>query len=278
VQLTWDTLNKLGMLRTVRIGASYLRSALFPIKPVTNLEDFFINRFGRELYLTFFKSYTEKVWGVPCEKIRPDWGAQRIKGLFDPESHYALREGRRKKVVACEAAWFAIAISARHGRNSPVGNLHSLNVEIRHDLSARRGYSARDLLPHLPRPEFRIKKSLDQRVPFWLELVRGLGDSAPASVREISEGLQYRDFIAVGLLLNQLRLRDPSDRLPKLFSDDWIYIQEPDVLIGRLQIFNNWSPYMVGSVKGLLGAEYFCQEGDELWRKPDQDMAAFHDR
>src|SRR5215470_13280050 len=81
VQLTWDTLSKLGLGRTIRIGASYLRSTVFPIKPVTNLEEFFINRFGQELYETFFKSYTEKVWGVPCQEIRPEWGAQRVKGL-----------------------------------------------------------------------------------------------------------------------------------------------------------------------------------------------------
>ena len=81
VQLTWDTLSKLGFRRTMRIGLSYLRSTLFPIKPVNSLEEFFINRFGRELYLTFFKAYTEKVWGVPCDRIRAEWGAQRIKGL-----------------------------------------------------------------------------------------------------------------------------------------------------------------------------------------------------
>jgi protoporphyrinogen oxidase len=108
------------------------------------------------------------------------------------------------------------------------------------------------------------------------ELVQGFAESAPAKIKRISEALQYRDFIAVGLLLNKLKLRDPGDRLGKLISDNWIYVQEPDVLVGRLQIFNNWSPYMVRDPSKIwLGAEYFCLEGDELWQRPDRDMAQF---
>jgi protoporphyrinogen oxidase len=108
------------------------------------------------------------------------------------------------------------------------------------------------------------------------EFVRGMGESAPAAVRQVADGLQYRDFIAVGLLLNRLKLCDPGAPLGKLISDNWIYIQEPDVQVGRLQIFNNWSPYLVSDPsKVWLGAEYFCLEGDELWRKPDHEMAQF---
>ncbi len=106
------------------------------------------------------------------------------------------------------------------------------------------------------------------------ELVRALPTDVPAEVREIAEGLQYRDFVAVGLLLNKLKIREPGDRFGKLISDNWIYIQEPDVLVGRLQVFNNWSPYLVSDPgKVWLGAEYFCYEGDELWNMPDAEMA-----
>jgi protoporphyrinogen oxidase len=108
------------------------------------------------------------------------------------------------------------------------------------------------------------------------ELVRALGQVVPASVREVSEGLQYRDFITVGLLLKKLRLRDPGEQSGKLIADNWIYIQEPEVLVGRLQVFNNWSPYLVADPsKVWLGAEYYCREGDELWRKSDREMAQF---
>jgi protoporphyrinogen oxidase len=108
------------------------------------------------------------------------------------------------------------------------------------------------------------------------ELVRGMGDAVPANLRAISEGLQYRDFITVGLLLKKLKLREPGDTSGKLISDNWIYIQEPDVLVGRLQIFNNWSPYLVAdSTKVWLGAEYFCYQDDELWRKSDDELTRF---
>src|SRR5208337_290127 len=101
-----------------------------------------------------------------------------------------------------------------------------------------------------------------------------MGDAMPAPVREISEGLQYRDFLTVGLLLNKLKIREPGDRFGKLISDNWIYIQEPDVLVGRLQVFNNWSPYLVADASKIwIGAEYFCSEGDDLWSKPDEEMA-----
>jgi len=107
------------------------------------------------------------------------------------------------------------------------------------------------------------------------DLIRAMGPGVPASVREVSEGLVYRDFITVGLLVSGLKVRDADGRGAKLIRDNWIYIQEPDVLVGRLQIFNNWSPYMVANPSHTwIGLEYFCNEGDELWRKPDAEMIA----
>jgi len=101
-----------------------------------------------------------------------------------------------------------------------------------------------------------------------------MGAAVPTGVREIGEGLQYRDFITVGLLLRKLKIREPGDLTDKLISDNWIYIQEPDVLVGRLQVFNNWSPYLVGDRSKIwLGAEYFCSEGDDLWNRTDEEMS-----
>ena len=106
------------------------------------------------------------------------------------------------------------------------------------------------------------------------ELVRALRTEVPANVYEVAEALQYRDFIAVGLLLNKLKIRDRGAKFGKLISDNWIYVQEPDVLVGRLQVFNNWSPYLVGDRSKIwLGAEYFCYQSDGLWHKPDHEIA-----
>ncbi len=288
VQLTWDTLRKLGLWRTARIGLSYLRSVLFPIKPVNNLEEFFINRFGRELYLTFFKSYTEKVWGVRCETIGAEWGAQRIKGLsirkaighFLRHSANKGAEGVGQKGTETSLIdqflypkfgpgqmWEEVARKVIAAGGEIVTGFDVTGVETRDGrvvaVNARGSGNE----------ERRFTGDYFFSTTSVQELVRALGQVVPETVKEISENLQYRDFIAVGLLLNKLKLRDPEVD-GKLISDNWIYIQEPDVQVGRLQIFNNWSPYLVADPsKVWLGAEYFCMEGDELWRKSDREMA-----
>jgi protoporphyrinogen oxidase len=290
IQLTWDTIRKLGLWRTARIGLSYLRSALFPIKPVKNLEEFFINRFGRELYLTFFKSYTEKVWGVPCNQIRAEWGAQRIKGLSIRKAiaHFLRQTTRKKESIGQKGTetslidqflypkfgpgqmWEEVARKIIAAGGEIITEFDVTGVETRAgSVAAVNGIDAQGQPRRFIGDYFFSTTSVK-------ELVRGMGESVPPAIREVAEGLQYRDFIAVGLLLNQLKLRDPGAPLGRLISDNWIYIQEPDVLVGRLQIFNNWSPYLVSDpTKVWLGAEYFCLEGDELWRKSDGEMAQF---
>jgi protoporphyrinogen oxidase len=290
VQLTWDTLSKLGFRRTMRIGLSYLRSTLFPIKPVNSLEEFFINRFGRELYLTFFKAYTEKVWGVPCDRIRAEWGAQRIKGLSVRKAiaHF-LRQSVNKNDRADVSQkgtetslieqflypkfgpgqmWEEVARKVVAAGGEIITGVDVTGVESRDGrIVAVTGADAENKMRRFSGDYFLSTTSVQ-------ELVRGLGDVAPAPVRDIAENLQYRDFVTVGLLLKQLKLHEPGGRFGKLISDNWIYIQEPDVLVGRLQVFNNWSPYLVSDPsKVWLGAEYFCNESDELWRKPDPEMA-----
>jgi protoporphyrinogen oxidase len=294
VQLTWDTLRKLGLWRTGRIGLSYLRSALLPIKPVNNLEEFFINRFGRELYLTFFKSYTEKVWGVPCSQIRAEWGAQRIKGLSIRKAvaHFLKQATRKNESVSQKGTetslidqflypkfgpgqmWEEVARKVVAAGGEIFTEFDVTGIETNTNdgrVLAVTGVDAQGQSRRFAGDYFFSTTSVQ-------ELVRGMKESGsvPPSVSEVAEGLQYRDFIAVGLLLNRLKLREPGAPLGKLISDNWIYIQEPDVLVGRLQIFNNWSPYLVSDpTKVWLGAEYFCLEGDELWRKSDREIAQF---
>jgi protoporphyrinogen oxidase len=291
VQPSWETFGNLGLWRTVKIGLSYLRSMLFPIRPATNLEQFFINRFGRELYLTFFKSYTEKVWGVPCTEIGAEWGAQRIKGLSirSAISHMLKgstkergdRTSEKKTETSLIEQFLYPKLGAGQMWEEVARKVRSMGGEILSDFDVT-GVEARDgrIVPVTAQDANGNARRFTGDYFFSTtsvqELIRGMGDAVPANVRAISEGLQYRDFITVGLLLKKLKLREPSDTSGKLISDNWIYIQEPDVLVGRLQIFNNWSPYLVAdSTKVWLGAEYFCYQGDELWRKSDEELTRF---
>ncbi len=287
ISLSKDTLAKLGLARTFRVGISYLKSALFPIKNAENLEQFFINRFGRELYNTFFKSYTEKVWGVPCQDINAEWGEQRIKGLSIRKTiaHF-LRQQFRKSVDVSQKGtetslieqflypkygpgqmWETVAQKVLDMGGEIVTGCDISKVHV--DGERIVSISGRDQAGNVR--EFRGDYFFST-MPIK-ELIRALDAKVPAAVKEVSEGLMYRDFITVGLLLDRLKISEKSN---KLIEDNWIYIQEPDVLAGRLQIFNNWSPYMLANPEKVwIGVEYFCYEVDELWKKPDAEMAAF---
>jgi len=289
IQLSPATLRRLGLRRTIKIGASYTAAMIHPRKPERTFEDFLINRFGKELYRTFFKSYTEKVWGVPCHEISAEWGAQRIKGLSLPKTitHHlkkALGTNRGLGQKQTETSlierflypkfgpgqlWEHVAESIRTAGGTIltgwtvdrilVEGTRATGVEAVHESGERRRMEADFVFSTMP-----IR-----------DLVRALGEPPPASVREISEGLVYRDFIAVGLLLDRLRIEENGAGQSRRLSDNWIYIQDPDVLVGRMQIFNNWSPYMVADpAKVWIGLEYFCYENDELWRKTDPEMIA----
>ena len=269
-----ETALKLGLGRCAQFGFSYLWAMLFPRRPEKSLEDFFINRFGRRLYLQFFKEYTEKVWGTPCDQISAEWGAQRVKSLSIAKAllHALLRPFRGAANAPTSLIerflypktgpglmWETTAdrLRARGLRlqfDSPVtaieqdgGRIRAVLV-LRADGSETR-YEAESFISTMP----------------VRDLVQGLSPAAPAAAREIAAGLEYRDFITVGLLYRRLA-RDPV-------PDNWIYIQEAGVKVGRLQIFNNWSPYLVRDPATVwIGMEYFCREGDELWTTPDAGL------
>jgi len=288
ISLSPATLKNLGPVRTMRIGMSYAWRALFPLKQVQNLEQFFINRFGKELYLTFFKSYTEKVWGVPCNEIDAAWGEQRIKKLSVSKTllHALKKLGQRKSDVAQKATETSLIERFLYPKFGPgqmweevARKVIELGGEIHTEISAE-GFHTED-----GRIRSVIARGKDGELrefagDFFFstmpvqELVRALDCKVPDEVRGISDGLQYRDFITVGLLLEDLKIKESSAEGQKLVSDNWIYIQEPDVLAGRLQIFNNWSPFMVADRnKAWIGVEYFCYEGDQLWNRSDKEMA-----
>jgi protoporphyrinogen oxidase len=287
ITLSMRTLTNLGVPRLLRILASYLRVRLAPIVPEKSLEDFFINRFGQELYATFFRDYTEKVWGVPCREIPPEWGAQRIKGLsiFQALKHALIRLWRRPGGISQNNTetslieqflypkfgpgqlWEAVAANIREQGGDI--RMHQKVTAVHFQDGKATGVTVTDLQNgHL--------ETIDGDVIFSSmpvkDLVLAFDPPAPEPVRRVAAGLIYRDFITVGLLLDGLKVSgDNGAPLP----DNWIYVQESDVLLGRIQVFNNWSPYLVADPNRVwLGLEYFCNEGDELWRLSDAAMVA----
>jgi protoporphyrinogen oxidase len=289
IKLTADTLGKLGLLRTLKIGISYLRARLFPRKVEKSLEDFLVNRFGRQLYLTFFKSYTEKVWGVPCEQISAEWGAQRIKGLSLTTAilHFVKKAFTRPGNQAIQQKGTETSLIEKflYPKYGP-GQLweHAADLirnqggEILLGWRATRLFVEGDIITAVEAvSDSGLRRRFAADYVFSTMPVRELIDAMdtpiPAEVREVSDGLQYRDFITVGLLVDKLTVREADGGTLK---DNWIYIQEPDVLVGRLQIFNNWSPYMVADPnKTWIGLEYFCYQTDALWKMADDDLKKF---
>jgi len=289
VQMSRDTLSKLGLKRTVRILFSYVRAALCPPRAVKNLEDFFIRRFGKELYLTFFKSYTEKVWGVPCQQISAAWGEQRVKSLSVRKSltHFLRQSlGRATRDIFQKQTETSLIEQFLYPKYGP-GQMWR---EVARKVEALGGEILRGTWPlRLEMAGARVQAveaadgaGQQRRIACDFvfsampvkELVGLLDCPVPENVREVAAGLQYRDFIAVGLLLNSLRIKDDAKSPGPLVADTWIYLQDPDVLAGRLLIFNNWSPYLVQDPsKVWIGVEYFCCESDKLWKLPEEEMA-----
>jgi len=286
VSLNAKTIASLGLARTARIALSYMKSVLFTIRGEKNLEEFFINRFGRELYLTFFKSYTEKVWGMPCNKISAEWGAQRVKGLsiWKTIAHVLRRLGRHGDGLPDKGTetslieqflypkygpgqmWEEVASRIR-SRGGEIVTNHEV-VKIHTDGFRVKAVTAQSKSNGAAR---RFEGDYFFSTMPVRDLIGGMEPLAPEMVAEIAGGLIYRDFITVGLLLNRLKIK--AEKGQRLIKDNWIYIQEPDVDVGRLQFFNNWSPYMVADhSKVWLGLEYFCYDSDAIWKKSDEEM------
>lgn len=287
IRLSAATLAGLGPLRVLRIGVSYVWARLFPRRPERSLEDFLINRFGARLFRTFFKDYTEKVWGVPCRDIEAEWGAQRIKGLSVGSAlkHALLRlfgvERKQALTSLIESflypkfgpgqMWEEVTRQVLE-RGGEVRLGHAVRAI---ELEAGRVVAVRAWNAETEREERVASDYVISTMPVR-DLIGGM-TGVPAEVRAVAEALPYRDFITVGLLVKRMRdgrgaRGNPVNGMP---PDNWIYIQEGDVQVGRLQIFNNWSPALVADPEKIwLGLEYFCNEGDALWSQPDAALKA----
>jgi protoporphyrinogen oxidase len=262
----FNVLRNLGPFESSLILLSYLRSKLWPHPEEATFEQWVTNRFGRRLYEVFFRTYTEKVWGMPCDKIQAEWAAQRIKGLslrvaaanalfgtgqaksLITKFHYPvfgpgmMWQRFREEVEACGGSVQLEAEVIRLQRAA--GQITELVVK---ESSTERPVTVDHVISSMPLPE----------------LVTRLDPLPPEPVMETAQRLRYRDFILVGLILDRAQL----------FDENWIYVHSPEVQVGRIQNIGNWSEAMIPVAgKSSLGMEYFCTEGDALWRMADTDL------
>jgi len=287
ISLNFKTMLNLGIFRLFKMGLSYLKIKVFPIKKEENLEDFFINRFGKELYNTFFKDYTEKVWGISCNEINADWGAQRVKGLSVSKAVWHFLKSIVKKPSSLsqkgtETSLISQFLYPKYGPGQLWEEVARLikekggEIYLNHkaiELKVQGNNISEVVFENISSGE-RISTNANNYISTMpvKDLINSLKTEIPEEVKEVADGLLYRDFITVGLLLDKLKIGDEQ----KLIPDNWMYIQEKNVKLGRLQIFNNWSPYMTtDSSKIWLGLEYFCNESDELWNMEEADFIDF---
>ena len=262
----FNTLFNLGIIESTLIILSYLKVRIWPLPEETTFEQWVINRFGERLYKTFFKTYTEKVWGIPCTEIQADWAAQRIKGLslttaiinalFGSNDTKTLIKEFDYPALGPGMMWekFAEAVENKDGKvylDTKVISFEREGNKIKSITAEQNGelvqYSADNFITSMP----------------ISALIARLKPQPPEEVLHAARSLKYRDFLIVALIV------DRKD----LFPDNWIYIHSPEVKVGRIQNFKNWSAALVPDVsKTCLGMEYFCSVGDEIWEMSDTEL------
>lgn len=290
ITMKMETLKNMGFIRTIKAGFSYLKSVFFK-KEETSLENFYINRFGKVLYSMFFEKYTEKLWGRHPSEISADWGAQRVKGI----SITAIIKDMFKKAFGKKGDNSNVETSLIeqfwYPKYGP-GQLWETLAQKSQDEGAilKKGYKVEKI-------NFKEGKivSLECDANGTKEIITGdlfvstmplndlvagfTGIDVPNEIKDIAKGLPFRDFITVGLLVDKLNLENKTDikTLGNIVPDCWIYVQEPEVKMCRIQIFNNWSPYLVKNPedKVWIGLEYTCQEGDKYWNMSDEEFINF---
>ena len=283
ITLKPSTLYNMGFITTIKAGFSYLACVLKK-RPENSLEDFYINRFGKVLYTMFFEDYTEKLWGIHPSNISADWGAQRVKGLsiialikdifakpFNKTAkETSLIENFLYPKFGPGQLWEEVAKDIEFLGGKIIKECKVKKINIKND-------SINFLEVDLNGKKQKIEADLFVSSMPVKDLVVGIkGETPPKEVIEIANGLPYRDFVTVGLLLNSLELKNKTKikTLSNIIPDCWIYVQDRNVKLGRIQIFNNWSPYMVKDPEKtvFIGLEYFCTEGDAFWNLSDEDI------
>lgn len=288
ISLKVSTILNMGIGRTFCAGMSYIKSCVVK-REEKNLEDFMINRFGVVLYKMFFEKYTQKVWGLHPREISKEWGEQRIKGLSLSKailnailSPLKLISNKQKETslieeyfypkYGCGQLWEYMANEIKR-----LGGEIHLNTKVESFDYDGEKILAVNAIENGESQKFEGNYYISS-MPIK-DLVNGLGNPVPENIKNIAKELPYRDYMLVGFYCNKINLKN-NTKIPTINNicpDSWIYIQENDVTAGRLQIMNNWSPYLVKDFKEkvFISLEYFCNEGDEMWNKSDDDMINF---
>jgi protoporphyrinogen oxidase len=293
IALNFKTISNLGLTKTARICFSYAKAIAFPIKQEKSLEDFFINRFGAELYSSFFKEYSEKIWGILPNSIKPEWGAQRIKGLSILKAiRFCLKQSiikdkslRQKNIetslirnfmypkLGSGQLWEEVARIIKEK-----GGEINLGYKI-----VRIDKNGKNISKIYARNEDNgIIKEIEGDYYFSTmpvkDLIGSLNGDAPEIVKKIAQNLRYRAFITISVFLKKLKLKNgsPKRAINDIVLDTWIYIQQKDIKMARLQIVNNWSPYLVKDRNVIVvNGEYFCDEEDNFFHRSDEELIRF---
>ena len=283
-----ETFTNIGFTNTIKVGFSYLKS-VFIKKKETSLENFYINRFGKKLYSMFFEKYTEKLWGRHPSQISADWGGQRVKGLSiiaiikDSLKKLFNIKGKKVETSLIEEFWYpkygpgelweklATEVEKNGGKILKHHKVQNINIK---------GNKVNSVICIVDGKEKEIEGDIFISSMPVKDLVEGFkGEKVPDKYLKIASGLPYRDFITVGVLVKNLKLENKTNipTLGNIVPDCWIYVQEENVKMGRIQIFNNWSPYMLKNPEDTvwIGLEYFCNENDEYWNMTDEEFTNF---
>ena len=286
VSLKWKTLKNMGFIRIVKVGFSYLKAIIFK-REEKSLEDFYINRFGKELYEMFFKNYTERLWGRKASEISADWGAQRVKGISIKaiikdmfNKLFGKKDKENTETSLIEQFWYpkygpgqlwetlAKRVESKGGIIKKGHKVTNINIENGKIKSVECDVNGQIVT---------INGDIFISTMSVKDLICGLkGENIPANIVDIAKGLPYRDFMTVGLLVDKLNLKNETDikTFGNIVPDCWIYVHEPEAKLLRIQIFNNWSPYMLNDCKNTvwIGLEYTCEEGDKYWNMSDDEF------
>ena len=284
-----QTFKNMGLWRTVKSGFSYLKTIVYKRKE-NSLEDFYINRFGKVLYSMFFEKYTEKLWGRHPSEISADWGAQRVKGISIRavvkdmfNKAFGKKDKNNTETSLIEEFWYP-KYGPGHLWETLAHRVEELGGKIKFGYYVKKinfeddkvsSVSCRtsDGLKRIKGDFFASSIPMNDLVASFRNI------EVPKNIKTIAKGLPFRDFITVGVLVDKMNLKNETDipTLGDIVPDCWIYVQEPSVKMLRMQIFNNWSPYLVKDAKNKvwIGLEYTCEEGDEFWNMSEDEFTDF---
>lgn len=287
ISMKKETFKNMGFGKTVSCGFSYLKSIVVK-KKEDSLEDFYVNRFGKKLYNMFFEEYTEKLWGRHPSQISADWGSQRVKGLSIItvikdmfKRYFHINNGKKETSLIEEfiypkygpgQLWENVSkeIENKGGKVLKQHKVVRINTKDNKIISVVCDNNG---------IENEIKGDIFISSMPLKDLVNSINNGVPKEIRKIANGLPYRDFVTIGVLVKKLNLKNETNikTLGNIVPDCWIYVQEPNVKLGRIQIFNNWSPYMVKKPDDTvwIGLEYFCNENDDFWNMSDKECSEF---